>query len=455
LKLNSCLILVLLLASVFVPVTMALPLPAEEKLPDCMLSYRYGPEQFVIVVEKSTQSLYVYSNYNAKPVETFKITSGKKNGQKHEEGDLKTPEGIYFFQRILVGDQLPKVDDYGEKAFTLNYPNPVDKKEKRNGSGIWLHGAFADDKTENPNNSRGCVVMQNGDLVRVSKYLFLNKTPICIYNKINYDTIDNISRRRDLLIGKLKTWKEDWETKNIDKYISHYDQRFRYRRMNVPQFKAYKENLNKRYKFIRVLLSDVNIYGFKNYHVVTFNQLYLSDINHFYSKKIQYWWGDGLESLTRIAGEKTVPLPQPAKFEITKGNYMTPNQFRKQYFAQLKRNTQNIATHDFRIKNISIINNTIKFVLRRPASAQGLKVIPVLRLEHQNDDSIRYRSLEGISLKNGMPQDYSEGIAMKDVNTTIVMEKDEEYKLKRLTLVMVDGNNDFEQIITYFLNKDT
>jgi hypothetical protein len=94
-------------------------------------------------------------------------------------------------------------------------------------------------------------------------------------------------------------------------------------------------------------------------------------------------------------------------------------------------------------------------VLNRPNTARGLKVIPVLRLEHQNNDSIRYRSLAGITLKNGMPQDYSKGIKLKNATTTIQLEKDDNYKLKRLTLVMVDSNNDFEQIITYFLNKET
>ncbi|MCP4220905.1 MAG: L,D-transpeptidase family protein, partial [bacterium] len=193
-----------------------------EKIPACMLNYKLGPEKHMIVVEKSTQSLFVYSNYQAEPVETFTITTGKNNGRKQVEGDLKTPEGLYFFKRTLSGNQLPKVDDYGEKAFTLNYPNPMDRKAKRNGSGIWLHGAFAADKTSNPNNSRGCVVMQNDDLVKLSKFIFLTETPICIYEKIPYDTSGNIQNKRDRLLEHLKLWRNSWEEKNIDGYISYY-----------------------------------------------------------------------------------------------------------------------------------------------------------------------------------------------------------------------------------------
>ena len=127
---------------------------AQIKIPDCILSYQFGPEQYMVIVQKSTQDLFIYSNYQAEPIENYKITSGKNHGAKLVEGDMKTPEGIYFFHTILSGATLPKTDDYGEKAFTLNYPNPIDRKEKRDGSGIWLHGAFAGDKINTPNNSR-------------------------------------------------------------------------------------------------------------------------------------------------------------------------------------------------------------------------------------------------------------------------------------------------------------
>ncbi|MCP5052062.1 MAG: L,D-transpeptidase family protein [bacterium] len=452
-KRKACLLLVLL--SVLIPVSPALLPAQEQKLPDCLLSYRFGPEQYVVVVEKSTQNLFVYSNYNPQPVASFKITSGKENGQKYQEGDLKTPEGIYFFRRILSGDQLPKVDDYGEKAFTMNYPNPVDRKEQRNGSGIWMHGAFDDTKTDQPNNSRGCVVMKNQDLVKVSKYIFLNQTPICIYDKITYDTPANLAARRDRLIQRLKEWKEHWQDKNIDGYISYYDNRFSSNGMNLSRFRTYKDNLNRKYKFIRVNLSGINIYGYKDYHVVLFNQLYISDINHFYSKKIQYWAQPPGSGAAKIAAELSLSLPQPAKFELSKGNFATVNQFRRDYLRQLKRNTLSIAPHDVHLRNVSITPKTVKLFLRKSTGVKGLKVIPVLKFEHNSDDTTRYRSLEGISLRNGMPQDYSKGIPLNNRETTMVMERDETFDLKSLTLFLIDGDNEFEQIITYFVNKSS
>lgn len=457
-KSNTEKTLKLLLMAVTIPLLfiltplLSLPLDAQEKIPACMLSYKFGPEQYVVVVEKSTQSLLIYSNYKPEPVDRFKITTGKKNGRKLVEGDLKTPEGIYFFRRILSGEELPKVDDYGEKAFTLNYPNAIDHKEKRNGSGIWLHGAFDENKTDSPYNSRGCVVMKNNDLIQVSKYIYLNETPICIYEKIRYDTVENIQKKRDRLIKHLKAWKQNWEDKNIDGYIGYYYSGFRSDGMNLARFKAYKNNLNKNYKFIRVILSDINIYSFDGYHVMTFNQLYISDINHFYSKKIQYWSNGGSDP--QIVDERTIGLPKLTRFEVSKGNYITVDRFRGDYIANQARNTIKFSPANIHLKQVMVRDKMVRVSLDTTGGSGGMKVIPVLRFQHQETNDTRFLSLDGVSLKNGMPEDYSGAIPLNRGATTMTLKRDDKFRLKRLTLVIVNRHNQFEQVITYFLDKD-
>jgi murein L,D-transpeptidase YafK len=421
---------------------------AEQKVPDCLLSYQFGPEQHILIVEKATQKLFIYSNYKPEPIETFNITTGKNHGRKLEEGDMKTPEGIYFFRNILSGDELPKIDDYGEKAFTMNYPNPIDRQENREGSGIWLHGAFDIEKIQLPNNSRGCVVMKNQDLVKVSKYLFLNQTPICIYNKIKYDTAANIQKKRDRMINYLKQWKENWESKNINGYIGYYEKDFFYSGMNLDQFKAYKRRLNNLYRFIKLVLSNINLYAFDNYFVVNFNQLYISDKNHFYHNKIQYW--RDYKNKAKIADEYSFSLSLPTKFEISKGNYITIDEFRKDYLKQMKTGTVTLSPHEIHLKNISIFGETVKLSLTRSGSASDLKVVPVLRLE--NKDNTRFQSLKGIPLQDGVPQDYSMAILLKRNETMVEMRKEKDFKLKSLTLFLVNHRNTYEQIITYFVD---
>jgi len=439
----------LILVLLFVSVAVGWLTAEAQKIPDCMLSYQFGPEQYSVIVEKSTQSLYIYSNYKIEPVETFKITTGKNHGRKLVEGDMKTPEGIYFARRIIAGDQLPKTDDYGEKAFTLNYPNPVDIKEERDGSGIWLHGAFDKEKINTPNSSRGCIVMKNQDLVNVSKYIFLNQTPICIYDKIKYDTIENIEKKRDRMINYLKEWKENWENKDINGYINFYEKSFTDSNMNLDQFKRYKNRLNKLYRFIKVILSDINIYGYHNYFVVSFNQLYISDRNHFYSKKIQYW--TDYETKARITDEFSIRLNPPEKFEVSRGNYISVDEFRKDYLAQIKANTITVTPYQVLLKKVTRLDEVLKLTLSRSSEARGIKVIPVLRLEKGNET--RFQSLPGISLKGGVPGDYVKAVLLENSNTMLVLETEKNFNLKSLTLFLINEQNNFDQIITYFFNQ--
>lgn len=421
---------------------------AQTQIPDCLLSYRFGPEQHVLVVEKSTQTLLVYNNYKPEPVDRFTITSGKATGPKLEEGDLRTPEGLYFARRILTGDELPKVEDYGDKAFTLNYPNPVDHLENRGGSGIWLHGAFAEDKTHSPNNSRGCVVMQNGDLVKVSRYIYLNKTPVCIYDKIRYDTVENIAKKRDRFIEGMKQWKSNWETKDIDNYITYYHPRYRSGKMNRDQFKNYKNNLNKTYKFIKVTLSEINLYRYKNYYVVTFNQLYISDRNHFYNKKIQYWVDS--PRTAQIVDEYTFPLPAIQRFELNRGNFVSIDKFRRDYLRQLEASTMRIQPASVQLTGLSVEGRTVTLKLNL-TSGRNLKVVPVLRMEEGGTS--QYTTLEGIKLQGGIPQDYDRAVSLDRGTANVVFKKNKDSKLQSLTLFLVNRDNKPEQIVTYFINR--
>jgi murein L,D-transpeptidase YafK len=421
----------------------------DQQIPVCMLSYKFGPEHHIVIVEKSTQRLMVFSNYQPSPVATFKITTGKNGGPKLVEGDMKTPEGIYFPRRIISGNDLPKSDDYGEKAFTLNYPNKIDRLAQKNGSGIWLHGAYDPDKTKSPNNSRGCVVMSNNDLVEVSKYIFLNRTPICIYDKIEYAPFADIVKKRERLMKYLKGWKTSWESKNIDSYIDYYMDSFSYRGMNLSRYKTFKNNLNKRYKFIRVFLSDISLYAFDHYHVALFNQLYISDLNHFYSKKIQYW--KETENKSKIADELSFTIPQPGKFQFTKGNYSTINEFRKDYLEEIKASTVTFSPPGINIKNISIFGETVKITLQKQNHRQQIKALPVLKLENIKTGEIMLSPPEGVTLDRGQPRDFSKAVELKNMDTLVVMKKDKEYRLSSLTLFLVNHEDTLQQIITYFV----
>src|SRR4051812_38839364 len=85
-----------------------------------------------ILVDKATNTLrlteYVDGVY--RPLLTFHATTGKVKGDKENEADLKTPEGIYTFKSKLLPPSLKK--KFGIMAFYMNYPNTYDEMAGRN-----------------------------------------------------------------------------------------------------------------------------------------------------------------------------------------------------------------------------------------------------------------------------------------------------------------------------------
>ena len=104
-------------------------------------------------------------------------------------GDLRTPEGVYFFVRIKEEDEMLEeygngAREYGKRVYELNYPNKFDLMNGKGGNGIWLHSTNEPERLKDPYNTKGCVVVNNYDILDISKYITIKKTPIIIVNNI-------------------------------------------------------------------------------------------------------------------------------------------------------------------------------------------------------------------------------------------------------------------------------
>ena len=97
-------------------------------------------------------------------VADYYISLGKNGIEKTREGDQKTPLGVYHVTANLPRKKL--TDFYGAGAFPINYPNEWDRRQGRNGYGIWLHGMPSDIYSRPPRASDGCIVLTNQDLER-------------------------------------------------------------------------------------------------------------------------------------------------------------------------------------------------------------------------------------------------------------------------------------------------
>ena len=100
-----------------------------------------GPHapKFFYAADKSRKLLFHLEEQNGAPaaVREFACIHGRVEGDKQKEGDLKTPEGVYFITKKIT----QKLDfmEYGPHAVALNYPNPADRLRGKTGGGIWLH----------------------------------------------------------------------------------------------------------------------------------------------------------------------------------------------------------------------------------------------------------------------------------------------------------------------------
>ncbi len=248
-------------------------------------------QHYVIVVDTSKSTLYLYQNDHGTPryVENFYISVGKKGADKVTEGDQKTPLGVYFVNAHLEKKQL--TDLYGDDAYPINYPNEWDVREGRNGHGIWLHGTPSDTFSRPPLASNGCVVLTNNDLSHVGKLLQVGTTPVIITNRM--EALDDETRSDQESLSKaLEQWRNDWSSLNTDAYLKHYARDFAAGSFKFDSWAAQKRLVNSGKTWIKVNLSDVSMFSYPTQPglvVVNFEQDYSSNNLNNRMKKRQYW----------------------------------------------------------------------------------------------------------------------------------------------------------------------
>jgi len=243
------------------------------ELPANLLISPKANQHYVILVEKASQRLFVYEfagDYNL--VATFNCATGESNGDKQVSGDQKTPEGVYFFTRA-VGERYLTAT-YGARAFPMNYPNLLDRKMSKGGNNIWAHGTNEELKERSTN---GCIVLANGDVVALEKYIKLWDTPIIIEKELKYEERDNLLRLGQLLLDRVESWSQAWSTKELDRYFSFYASDFTWGNLDLQGWRNRKAQLNNRYQTISVQFSDIRFFRQGNMVLATAEQIYRSD----------------------------------------------------------------------------------------------------------------------------------------------------------------------------------
>src|SRR5262245_60175837 len=265
--------------------------PAEDRLPRQVLQLHSGLKH-VFLIDSRRSRLYVFANHEGKPrlIADLYVTLGKNGVEKTREGDQKTPVGVYHVTANLPRRKL--TDFYGAGAFPINYPNEWDKRQGRNGFGIWLHGVPSDVYSRPPRASDGCIVLANPDLESVGRYVQVGMTPVVIADEVEWADASSVEAERASLAGAVEAWRKDWESRDTERYLAHYSQRFAAPGQNLASWSEHKRKVNGAKRWIKVGVNKVSMIRYpreRDFVVVTFDQDYRSDGLSNVMRKRQYW----------------------------------------------------------------------------------------------------------------------------------------------------------------------
>ncbi|WP_373070477.1 murein L,D-transpeptidase family protein [Sulfurimonas sp.] len=230
-----------------------------------------------LICDKNSSTLTIYkqdANNTYVQKKVYNAFTGKVNGDKQREGDLKTPVGIY-----LINDRLSKETKldpfYGPLAFVTNYPNLYDRMRGKNGSGIWLHGLPINQ--ERDDFTKGCIAIDNQSIECLDRNIKMDKTAIVIYpSKPNFASKDKLS----FILSQLYEWRYSWLYNDVEKYLSYYSDDFtRFDGMQIDTFKKYKTRVFKKDEKKTIIFSDISVIAYpasQDVYQVTFKEYYKS-----------------------------------------------------------------------------------------------------------------------------------------------------------------------------------
>jgi murein L,D-transpeptidase YafK len=267
--------------------------PNGDRVPRYVLQM-HADQKHALVVDSRRSRLYVFENAGGRPryVADYYVTLGKNGVEKTREGDQKTPIGVYHVTANLPRQKL--TDFYGAGAYPINYPNAWDRRLGRNGHGIWLHGTPSDTYSRPPRASDGCIVLANADLEAVGRTVQIGLTPVIIADDIEWTDAGALEAERKALAGAFEAWRADWQSRNSDKYLSHYAARFHSDDQNLAAWSEHKRKVNASKAWIKVGVTRVSMmqYPREKFVVVNFEQDYRSSNLSNVMRKRQYWIKD-------------------------------------------------------------------------------------------------------------------------------------------------------------------
>lgn len=239
----------------------------------------------LLICVKEKKKLYVYTvtKVGYELDDTISVLTGL-DGDKKEEGDLKTPVGVYTLRNIINNVE----QFYGPFAFVTSYPNMYDRLNNKDGHGIWIHGLPLEGKRDN-NNTKGCIVMKNDKLEKLKDEINYKKT----YLLISEHNIFAASKK-DIasVLAFLYKWRKAWRECDFETYKSFYAENFKKSDgKGLKQFLDYKKRVfeSKKHQKIKIFFTNINIIPYQN---IENNKIFRIDMYEKYISPTYKYFGN-------------------------------------------------------------------------------------------------------------------------------------------------------------------
>ena len=247
-----------------------------------------------IAVDASRSRLYLFENTAAglALVADYYISVGKSGTEKSSEGDSRTPLGVYFITSNLSRKSLK--DFYGSGALPINYPNMLDSKRGKTGSGIWLHGTPANQFSRPPLSTDGCVVLANPDLAHIIRTVEIRTTPVVISTQLQWVAPTSARAQGKPFEDALNAWHSAKASGNMDQLLSFYTPDFNSYGKTLTQWTPTLRGEVKKFQGRVVALKDVSLLRWTDSAdtmVVTFGEV--AEGTRIGQTKRQYWIREG------------------------------------------------------------------------------------------------------------------------------------------------------------------
>lgn len=249
-----------------------------------------------IAVDASRSRLYLFEHDPAaglKLISDYYISVGKAGIEKKVEGDLRTPLGVYF----IVSNISPKTlkDFYGSGALPINYPNPLDQRRGKTGSGIWLHGTPPNQFARAPRASDGCVVLANPDLDHLLNTVRVRDTPVVIAQSLNWVAPQSTRADASQFEAMLQGWRSAKSSGDLARTMAYYAPDFRNDARDVAAWAGVVQKDIQKAPGREILLKDLSVLRWHesagDTMVVTFDEV-VDGVGK-PQRKRQYWSREG------------------------------------------------------------------------------------------------------------------------------------------------------------------